>query len=363
MTSALRASDLAPLRSALTILLSPLDEPSPSAWRRRASGALQTLLSADGAAIVLQLPGEPTSIGVGQWGEHARAAVDVFTDSYFGRNPVDVRRRRARARVWTRSAFWPITERERSSYFNEWCRPNWNFDSVGMSALNTPYLAGEAAALITADRPDRFAPGGREEQLLTLLQPAFAAAVTMLSLAGSWREMLGTALDAAGVPLAIVRPDGVLLHATPALLTMVAADHQGSALLAATQAQARDLGRIVGTRAGLPVPARTLETPRGRYDLRATLIHASHLGAGRLVLVAVTSAAMDLPLRNDLRRRFRLTPREAEIALLLARGARDRAVAAGLGIRLSTVRHHVEHILMKLDVHARAAVSARIREP
>jgi len=48
-----------------------------------------------------------------------------------------------------------------------------------------------------------------------------------------------------------------------------------------------------------------------------------------------------------------LTRRELEILRLLACGARDANIAHALGIKHTTVRNHVEHILEKLGVHSR----------
>ncbi|HEY5641059.1 MAG TPA: LuxR C-terminal-related transcriptional regulator, partial [Dehalococcoidia bacterium] len=48
-----------------------------------------------------------------------------------------------------------------------------------------------------------------------------------------------------------------------------------------------------------------------------------------------------------------LTRRELEVLRFLACGMRDANIAESLGIRPTTVRNHVEHILGKLGVHSR----------
>jgi len=48
-----------------------------------------------------------------------------------------------------------------------------------------------------------------------------------------------------------------------------------------------------------------------------------------------------------------LTRRELEVLRLLACGARDAEIAEALGIKHTTVRNHIEHILGKLGVHSR----------
>jgi len=52
-----------------------------------------------------------------------------------------------------------------------------------------------------------------------------------------------------------------------------------------------------------------------------------------------------------------LSPREREVAVLLARGLTNKQVAAELVVSLGTVRSHVEHILMKLELRSRAQVA------
>jgi DNA-binding CsgD family transcriptional regulator len=52
-----------------------------------------------------------------------------------------------------------------------------------------------------------------------------------------------------------------------------------------------------------------------------------------------------------------LTPREKEIAALVARGLRDREIAAKLGISLNTARNHQLNIRSKLDVRNRTQIA------
>lgn len=110
---------------------------------------------------------------------------------------------------------------------------------------------------------------------------------------------------------------------------------------------------------------RTLELARGTYTLRAAFLDSDDGHAQDWVLIRIESAAPQLPSPRELRDRFGLTPRETEIALGLARGLSDKALAKELGISWHTVRRHVERTLPKLEVSARAKVMERIltREP
>jgi DNA-binding NarL/FixJ family response regulator len=53
-----------------------------------------------------------------------------------------------------------------------------------------------------------------------------------------------------------------------------------------------------------------------------------------------------------------LTPREWDVAVLVARGLTNRQIAAALVIAPTTAARHVEHILAKLGLHSRAQIGA-----
>jgi DNA-binding NarL/FixJ family response regulator len=53
-----------------------------------------------------------------------------------------------------------------------------------------------------------------------------------------------------------------------------------------------------------------------------------------------------------------LSPREREVAVLVAQGMTSRQIAAALVISRSTAVRHVEHVMAKLGVHSRAQIAA-----
>lgn len=55
----------------------------------------------------------------------------------------------------------------------------------------------------------------------------------------------------------------------------------------------------------------------------------------------------------------RITPREREILDLVARGCRNREIAALLSITAGTVKAHLKHIFVKTGVKTRADLSAQ----
>jgi PAS domain S-box-containing protein len=57
-----------------------------------------------------------------------------------------------------------------------------------------------------------------------------------------------------------------------------------------------------------------------------------------------------------------LTPRQRQILLLLAQGVRARQIAARLTLSETTVRNHIQSILLALRVHSQLEAVARARE-
>jgi DNA-binding NarL/FixJ family response regulator len=55
-----------------------------------------------------------------------------------------------------------------------------------------------------------------------------------------------------------------------------------------------------------------------------------------------------------------LTPRELEIAGMVAEGLSNKEIAQGLRIGPTTVKNHVHNILDKLNVRRRAAIAVRV---
>lgn len=64
--------------------------------------------------------------------------------------------------------------------------------------------------------------------------------------------------------------------------------------------------------------------------------------------------------RNLLIDRSRLTGRESQVAVLVARGASDKEIARDLDIELSTVRYYLTNALRKLDVKGRTRLATLV---
>lgn len=140
----------------------------------------------------------------------------------------------------------------------------------------------------------------------------------------------------------------------------------------------------------LTAAARTITPLRGKRDTRALWRLAENLGTWDPLLAALRASteladefaaceelrcelaglyerANDFGLARRAGLRIRstrspedlLTPRELEVLEMLAHGARNRDIAAGLVLSPSTVKVHVRHIFEKLGVRTRAQAVAR----
>ena len=84
--------------------------------------------------------------------------------------------------------------------------------------------------------------------------------------------------------------------------------------------------------------------------------HAGGVRSGRVGLAAEEGADAGAAAGAELRERHRLTPREIEVARLVAQGLSNEEVAERLRVSFFTARNHVERVLPKLGAANRACV-------
>lgn len=106
-----------------------------------------------------------------------------------------------------------------------------------------------------------------------------------------------------------------------------------------------------------------LRTDAALYRLHGTLIDSrspSTTTTLAVVIVAVLGDAAEASAEH-LHTRYGLSPREVEVARLLADGLSTRELSASLHVSTHTARHHTENVLRKLRVRRRAEVGRRLR--
>ena len=98
-----------------------------------------------------------------------------------------------------------------------------------------------------------------------------------------------------------------------------------------------------------------------RRDQAASAVMIRSGGGAPVVVVLMDRQAPQMPAdQNDLCERFNLTPRESEVALLLAQRMSCREIANRLNMTFNTARCHTERIMAKLEVRSKNDVRTRL---
>jgi DNA-binding CsgD family transcriptional regulator len=368
MAVTLSSAEIEKLARAMQLLLTPLAHSSVDAWRSAVNHQLKELLHADSAGFFLPVANGPALYSE----EHDPAELARYTDYL----PPPLPDGRLIYELIVHTPVSPISQvygRDydiylKSPYYNEYAGKNGAHDTLFMSA---PVIARESPiplALIHLwhSRPDGNLFGERELSLLRLLHPAFRAGVEMHLHLGGQRGRLVDSLDALGVAAVLYDRDGELIHKTPALCAILAADPEADRLrneLVAVVGRALAVLRGGGTCATtLPTGPVVSEvrTATATYLVRATLHRDPAAGPDDVVL-GVLERLTPMPRSDDeLRATFGLTRAELRVARLLAQGHANAEIAATLHISPHTARHHTERILFKLEIHSRAEVGPKL---
>lgn len=171
---------------------------------------------------------------------------------------------------------------------------------------------------------------------------------------GCWRELLDT-FQTLGQAVAICDAAGHRRGVSPALTAVLAAEAERDVLEATIDAvarAARHRGELVES---------TVAGSRAEYALRACR-HGQVAGGPSAIIVVVRQVRRLLPAHSALIARFGLTAAQSRVALLLAGGATNAAVAADLGISPHTAKRHTERVLQRLAVSSRARVLDALME-
>jgi DNA-binding NarL/FixJ family response regulator len=168
---------------------------------------------------------------------------------------------------------------------------------------------------------------------------------------------LGAVLDTIDHGIVLLRSDSHPCYRNAAADRLLVADAERALLSREIRSVSRAaLGQKEETPAEVEVGTRA-----GWYRMRATLLTQKIKEiSSRAVMVTIHRAEPRLPSPDFLMRRFSMTTREADVALLLARGASNATIASDLRISQHTARHHTESVLGKLNVHTRREVARAI---
>jgi two-component system nitrate/nitrite response regulator NarL len=208
----------------------------------------------------------------------------------------------------------------------------------------------------------------------------FRRGLTALLFADGRFEVVGEAGDAAEALAALprCRPDVVLLDnhlpgasgvaTLPALLAaapglkvlMLTMSEDERDLAAALQGGAS--GYLLKTAEGDELGEAIVRALAGRSSISsamtAKLGAAFRLAAGTATTQSTAASSAAPPAAGSAGPLDELSPREREIARLIAQGQSNKHIARTLGIAETTVKIHVQHLLRKLGLESRVQVAA-----
>lgn len=352
----LTRADRERIRRAQTTLLSPMAHDDVDAWRAACIRTVQAAVGARAGMFVLP-------------GTHA---VRTFSEDYDLRagETYPIRIEEVLPDVWPKqAALGSHTERDvwapvldtfyRTPYYNELRVPLGALNAGGL----TTSLGGEpsrdtCAQLLTHRGPGTDLQDDRERAIYGLLHPAFTAGcAAVVDEAGVPRRLEGV-LDGIDTPMLLADLGGRALHRNRALSELLARD-ASERIESALEIFLARIGGAVGAAPDVRW-AETIRLDGARVRIRATLFESEGLGPRSHVLVVVDAPPRLPEAPGPWMRALGLTPRQAAVAVLLARGWSNKRIARELGMRPKTARRHTEAVLARLGVSSRAAVAAEL---
>ncbi len=215
--------------------------------------------------------------------------------------------------------------------------------------------------------PGDDSPNGRERQVGMV--PDLWNRVQVFRVAGGTAEegvvdagLLLRVLDNLTKGLLVCDRTGRTLYRNSALLTILEADPEHGRIYEEMEVLAHSVflverNRVVEGKSDEPTTlTRVVRTEKAEYSLRGVHLGAEEPGSRSAVLVVLNQHYPEPVTDAELQQRFGLTPQEIRIARLVAEGKGNLEIASALSISRHTVRHHVGHVLLKLNVHSRTEV-------
>jgi DNA-binding CsgD family transcriptional regulator len=256
----------------------------------------------------------------------------------------------------------PLAQFRRSTFYNEWCRPQ------GICDLVLAILAKSATTYtaITASRPDDVGPTGKRElRIMGLLAPHIRRAVAIHGLVdrqASRAADLAAVIDLVATPVFLIDADGRCVETNAAADNFVAETgllRIEGGVLAGDPGVAEQLAAITAASADALSPSTSLILPNGeaspfvgeilplqRRGGRSNGVHRRAVAA--LFLREVGNLQ---PLPGELLvRLYGLSMAETRLMALLAQGFTLSDAGQTLGIAGTTARTHLQHIFEKTGV-------------
>jgi DNA-binding CsgD family transcriptional regulator len=353
------------LRSALAVLLSPLDAIDPDSWRGQVGTAFCELLGADRTVFLIDSPGMARIYSE----DYPQKTLDAYAGYYSAIDITAQRRDALGIEVWNFATLHGAEMREfrKSEIYRDFLLPNGVHDSMGIT-VRMNGTVNEATIFCHRDKADTPEFGDRGLALLSLLLPAFKAGVRDLIRYAHQRDNFAAHLDSLTEGIRICDLDGNTIHQNPAFSAVLKGENTTQKiqkglddilhlLVSFNRERAGNPEALAGRRVALQV-----HTHSASYEVRGNFLGRELYGAEpRIAIVLQTLPANTALSDRALQERYRLTVRELEITRRLAQGQSTKEVAFACGISLHTTRRHTESIFAKLGVRNRSQIGPRLR--
>jgi DNA-binding CsgD family transcriptional regulator len=332
------------------VLLSPHEFSDLDTWRSEASSHLKRLTNASKATFYLPIEGvkafhsdDLPSEFADQWQRHVRHVARTHR----------VLKKAEHQAVFTRRSIFADDPDAyyKSDTFNQVLRPAGIYDSAGMHCTR---LDGGEQALVFVHfdrRNDRSTENAAS--VLRLLRPSAMAGISGAETVRIAADEVCTLIDRLDLGVQVHSTAGHLLYENARFMYLLKQSTSFAALL--------ERSFPPTPHAGAPAQLR-FKVDQSSYRMTRQQVRHWNSLLPDVVVTIVEPADRSEPDVDHLRGVFGLTPREAEIALYLAKRLTNKEITTLTGVRECTIRRHTEAVLSKLEIHSRHDVSTRIEE-
>jgi DNA-binding CsgD family transcriptional regulator len=329
-------------------------------------GRLAHRLGADGAGILRgRLADTRATMIDATWGI-TRESIELYRDRYRSIDPWTPKGlEQPPMRAFRTRELLPRRALEPTQFYQDYLRPH---RIGGFTGTYVRGRSGLQVALAFHHGDDREALGEDVSRAVDRIFPAVARAIDVAGrlsgLEARVRDLEST-VDALATPMVLVgrRAPFTVRHANQAALTALRVETgvavQGGRLLVANRRDSAALAQVVAGHGPGGIEGGTLEL-RGAEG--ATTVAVRRLPAGQAACpMRGPSVALIFEAPNTLPTwAAALTPRQREVAELLAHGATSPEAARHLGLGVETVRTHVKAIYDRLGIASRAELARQV---
>lgn len=360
MALRLSEKELSSLSAAMTVMLTPLCYEDGEKWRSAVCASLESLLHSRGASFALAVPNEAFIAGRPDMVDPQQALLPPPDWLLKGLE----RRRQLGLHVAGFAELHDVEMVKRTSFYNDVVIPNRLFAPLVLAADFNGVPLPAVLGFCYDDEVAASRDLQKNKQLLRLLVPAFIAGVAARVRLGRQKTAISALVESASVAVTVLRLEGAVVEENRSMQTLVGSDPERNRMRAAIKQVAVGVANTVGRAKSIDWEKQSrvceIRTARARYRITATYLPDGLFDTKGTVLALIDRVPAQSADAGDMVSQFGLTIRETEAAQLMRRGFSNREIAATMSNSLNTARRHAEHVLLKLNVHSRAAVAARL---